>query len=113
MTLSDVLTALTPLIERLAVQERDLAELKQRVAAIEAQPAIRYAGVWRADQQYERGSACTHDGGLWIAEHATDERPGNGATAWRLAVKRGGANGDVPPPRNPTVPRARGNGYGR
>jgi hypothetical protein len=100
------------LLDRLTAAERELAELKQHVAALEAQPAIRYAGVWRPDQKYERGVACTHDGGLWIAEHATDQRPGNGATSWRLAVKRGHANGDVPPPaRFPTRPRS--NGFGR
>src|SRR5262245_23556808 len=77
------------LVDRIRALEAKLADLTRRVAAIEARPAIQYAGVWRTGQRYTRGAACTHDGALWICEHdSVDERPGNGATAWRLAVKR-------------------------
>jgi hypothetical protein len=31
---------------------------------------------------------------MWIAKSVTSERPGNGATAWQLTVKRGGMSDD-------------------
>jgi hypothetical protein len=88
---------------RLDKQERELLELKQRLAVLEAKCVLEYRGVWKPDAKYPRGAACTHDGGLWIAEHDTDQRPGNGATAWKLAVKKG--NGA--PPSAPSDPPAR------
>jgi hypothetical protein len=53
-------------------------------------------GVWKADQEYERGDCVSRDG-LWIAQ--TDNKnvqPGAGTKAWRLAVRRGPAGKDAP-----------------
>jgi hypothetical protein len=52
------------LLDRLTAAERELAELKQRIRALEAQPAIRYAGVWASGRTYARGAAVTDHGGL-------------------------------------------------
>jgi hypothetical protein len=100
------------IVDRIAAQEHQIAALTARVAVLEARPVIQYAGVWKAGQRYPRGTAITHDGGLWIAEAETEgERPGNGPTAWKLAVKRGEVDASVPPPaRFSTQPRMRGNG---
>jgi hypothetical protein len=102
------------LVDRITAQEHRIAELTARVAVLEARPAIQYAGVWRPGQKYPRGMAITHDGCLWVAEHDTiDERPGNGPTAWRLAVKRGEVDGNGAPPRAQrfsTQPRSDGLG---
>ena len=96
------------LLDRLDKQERELAELKQRLAAVETK-ALSYLGVWQPDRKYRAGSAVTCSGALWVALHETSERPGNGETAWRLAVKSGnGAAGA--PARFPTMPRSRSNG---
>jgi hypothetical protein len=66
------------------------AALAARVARLEAIPRLRYHGVWQAAQEYTEGSMVSCSGSLWIAKSATgDQRPGNGATAWQLAVKRG------------------------
>jgi len=46
-------------------------------------------GVYRATQAYEKGDAVTYGGSLWIAQRETSEKPGDGATKWRLAVKAG------------------------
>jgi hypothetical protein len=86
------------LVDRIAVVELELAAVTRRLAAIEAAPVIRYAGIWKAGQRYPRGTAITHDGALWIAEAETEgERPGSGPTAWKLAVKSG--NGAMSPSR--------------
>ena len=48
-------------------------------------------GVYDATKAYAAGDAVTQDGALWIAQAAIDagSTPGVGATAWRLAVKKG------------------------
>jgi hypothetical protein len=72
-----------------------LENLERRVAALEAKAVIEYRGVWEAGRQYGRGAAVTDHGALWICEHATSQRPGDGAeNGWRLAVK----SGHAPPP---------------
>jgi hypothetical protein len=100
------------LVDRLTAAEREIAGLKARLAAIEAKAVIEYRGIWKSGQRYPRGTAITHDGGLWIADDVTDQRPGNGPeNGWRLAVKRGnGAPPEPPPARVPTMPRSNGRG---
>lgn len=51
-------------------------------------------GQHKAGADYIRGDAVTHGGSLWIAQRATEDRPGT-SDAWRLAVKcgRDGKNG--------------------
>lgn len=52
-------------------------------------PVQLYEGIYRADQTYEADSVVTFGGSLWLAKAETNEKPGEGATAWRLIVKRG------------------------
>lgn len=47
-----------------------------------------HKGIWR-EAEYERGDMVTRDGSTWHCEATTTETPGNGATNWRLVVKRG------------------------
>lgn len=48
-----------------------------------------YRGVYAAGTSYVKGDAVTYGGSLWIAREATGAKPGDGATAWQLAVKAG------------------------
>lgn len=48
-----------------------------------------YRGVYVAGTGYVKGDAVTYAGSLWIAREATKDKPGDGATAWQLAVKAG------------------------
>lgn len=52
-------------------------------------PFILDCGVYQSGTAYEQGDAVTFGGSLWIAQAATDAKPGDGATPWRLAVKAG------------------------
>lgn len=46
-------------------------------------------GYWRNGTAVEKGDLVTHDGSLWIAQTDTDEKPGYGKDAWRLAARKG------------------------
>ena len=49
------------------------------------------------ERSYVKGDAVSFGGGWWIAQKATKgERPGEGATGWRLAAK-GGRDGKAGP----------------
>lgn len=55
-------------------------------------------GVWRSGESYLKGDGVTWAGSFWIAQAETTDKPGEGQTQWRLAVKSGrdgkaGANG--------------------
>jgi len=58
---------------------------------------VLYRDVYQGGQTYAKGDAVTFAGSLWIAQEATDVKPGDGATGlgrsgsgpWRLAVKAG------------------------
>jgi hypothetical protein len=69
-------------------------EIDARLAALEAREnhslslADSWKGVW-ALGEYKRGEVVSYDGSLWLALALTDERPGDGKTAWRMIVKRG------------------------
>lgn len=53
-------------------------------------PVVLDRGVYRSDINYEQGDAVSWAGSLWIARASTHgEKPGDGATSWRLAVKAG------------------------
>lgn len=52
-------------------------------------PVVLDCGVYRAGVTYEKGDGVTFGGSFWIAQDATSEKPGDGATKWRLAVKAG------------------------
>ena len=46
-------------------------------------------GVHKPGTKYFRGAMVTSQGSLWCAQADTAERPGDGATSWRLTSKRG------------------------
>ncbi len=52
-------------------------------------PTLIDRGVYRPGTLYLKGSTVTAQGSLWIAQADTREKPGDGATSWRLAVKKG------------------------
>lgn len=52
-------------------------------------PLVLDRGVYQAGQTYDRGDGTSWAGSFWIAQRATDQKPGEGDTGWRLAVKRG------------------------
>ena len=51
-------------------------------------PIVLDRGVYRPDQDYQKGDAVSFGGSLWIAQEVTQDKPETSA-AWRLAVKRG------------------------
>lgn len=51
-------------------------------------PCEIYRGVW-LEQSYERGDCVTWAGSEWHCNAATTTKPGEGAQAWTLKVKRG------------------------
>lgn len=62
-------------------------------------PVVLDQGVFKAGQAYQKGDGVTWAGSFWIAQAPTTDKPGDGATAWRLAVKAGreGKAGPVGP----------------
>lgn len=51
-------------------------------------PVLLDKGIFKAGELYEQGDVTTWDGSMWIAQKATDDKPGT-SDAWRLSVKRG------------------------
>lgn len=74
--------------QQLAALKRELGETRRELHEVKAK-SLQDHGTWLPQRRYPAGAATTHDGALWIARQDTEERPGDGATAWRLAVKRG------------------------
>jgi collagen type III alpha len=72
-------------------------------------PFVIDRGVYKAGHQYETGDSVTFGGSIWNCLMPTTDKPGNGSTAWRLAVKHGrdgrdglpGEKGDRGPPGEP------------
>jgi BMFP domain-containing protein YqiC len=62
-----------------------LDELEKRIAQLEAQQ-VKYAGIWRDDDDYGQGDIVTHDGVLWHCWKATRERPGT-SLDWQMMLK--------------------------
>jgi hypothetical protein len=52
-------------------------------------PIVLDRGVYRTGRTYGKGDGVTFGGSFWIAQDTTSEKPGDGATKWRLAVKAG------------------------
>ena len=88
--------------DRVARLEEDIADLASRIRRLAAavKPFVDVAGaefalpladcgVFRSGRKYSKGTACTHDGSLWIAQRDTDAKPGTPDCGWRLAVKAG------------------------
>lgn len=53
-----------------------------------AVPALLDRGIYKAETDYVQGDVTTWDGSMWIAQKATQDKPGT-SDAWRLSVKRG------------------------
>ena len=88
---------LRPLTER-------LDSLAERIEALEQRPiGVIDGGVYQAGQRYAKAVGVTHDGGFWVSQWETTEPPGEGSSAWRLALHRGkqGRDGKVGPPGPP------------
>lgn len=86
-------------LESRAVDAGRFADLLGRVAALEAQPVLRDAGVWEAGKTYGAGAIVSWDGSGWIAQRSTQARPGGvspDSRAWRLLVKHGRDGRDAP-----------------
>ena len=52
-------------------------------------PVVLDRGVFKEGTAYEKGDSVTWAGSSWIAQADTKEKPGDGATAWRLSCKKG------------------------
>lgn len=66
-------------------------------------PLVLDRGVFKEGNDYVTGDGVSWAGSFWIAREATTAKPGDGSTAWRLAVKRGRDGRDLSPLR-PSTP---------
>ena len=72
-------------------------------------PCIVDRGVYRPETEYLKGDGVSYSNSFWIAQADTKDKPSDGATAWRLAVRQGregrqGPKGDTGP-MGPTGPK--------
>jgi hypothetical protein len=67
-----------------------LSPMHERLAAIEGKGIPTYVGIYQPDTTWEKGSVCTFNGGLWHANRATAQKPGDDGSGWQLCVKSGG-----------------------
>ncbi len=69
-------------------------------------PVQIHRGVYQVGHTYAKGDGVTWGGSAWVAREATSEKPGDGATAWQMAVRAGreGKEGKVGP-AGPAGPR--------
>jgi hypothetical protein len=65
-----------------------------------------HRGVYASERAYDPFDVVTWGGSTWRATAKTSEKPGDGATHWRLIVKRGN-DGKTGPmgPQGPAGPR--------
>jgi hypothetical protein len=80
------LEAMNPVIKEIAA---DMADLKRRMATLEARPQVKYMGVHKPGATYSEGSLVTRDGSIFHCNKTTTAMPGDGSQDWQLAVKRG------------------------
>lgn len=68
-------------------------------------PFLRYEGVFQEGKAYDVGDVVTWAGSTWHCKAATASKPGDGAPAWTLIVKRGrdGKDGKDAPGTLPVV----------
>jgi integrin beta 3 len=52
-------------------------------------PIVLDRGIFSDGRQYENGDGVSFGGSFWIAQTQTTNRPGEGNSDWRLAIKRG------------------------
>ena len=65
--------------------------LQARIAALEARPELKYAGVFEQGAAYREGVLVTRSGSLWMCLRETRAAHGSDPEKWRLIVKSGGA----------------------
>ncbi len=81
-----------PLVKgRSEALEKRIADLEQRLAAVEHRPQLKYAGVYQPGERYSEARLVTHAGGLWLSTEETQSVPGTAASGWLLIVKSGKA----------------------
>jgi hypothetical protein len=67
------------------------ADIRERLAILEARPEIKYAGTFALGKTYQPGNLCTRSGALWLCcESDVTTQPGTDAK-WKLIVKSGDA----------------------
>ena len=69
---------------------KQLKPLQDRIAELEARPALKHAGTWKEGKQYRAGNLVTFQGGLWLCQRATKQRPAQ-SDHYLLVVKSGAA----------------------
>jgi hypothetical protein len=80
-----------------AVEETVAPAVQKEVAeSFAALPTLQYRGVFREGKEYRAGDCVTWAGAMWHADEKTQQKPGEGATAWTLMVKRGDKGRDAP-----------------
>jgi hypothetical protein len=63
-------------------------------------PVLIYRGIFQEGAEYHRGDCVTWAGSTWHCEaETTKDKPGDGATDWRLMVKQGRPGKDAEPKR--------------
>ena len=70
---------------------KQLKPLQDRIAELEARPALKHAGTWKEGKQYRAGNLVTFQGGLWLCQKATKQRPAR-SDHYLLVVKSGAAS---------------------
>jgi integrin beta 3 len=60
-------------------------------------PVDIYRGLWVEGKTYEPGDGVTWGGSVWHCHQVTTDKPGTGAPAWTLKVKRGSDGKDWTP----------------
>jgi hypothetical protein len=72
----------------LAKRDQEIVELRNRLDELERN-RVKFCRTFEWGVVYSEGSFVTHQGSLWYATAETRQAPGEGCTAWCLAVKRG------------------------
>lgn len=80
--------------DALGLHGKRVAALEQRIAELEARPALKYLGTHAHGKRYSPGECCTHRGSLWHANRTTTATPGE-SDDWTLCVKRGSDGKDA------------------
>ena len=74
----------------IATREELIGLIEARFADLQVQTlADSYRGVYQPGTQYLRGQTAQSDGCLWMAVAATDARPVEGSTEWRMITRKG------------------------
>lgn len=78
---------LTPFTDRIGALEKELAETKSRLAAIESH-GIKYVGVHqRSQDDYKKGNVVTFETGAWIALKDNPQGSPKSGGDWQLLIR--------------------------